>query len=173
MHSVTGDRYQDEVKSSVSFVITTIQITDSSPLSIPLGPLWIFSKIHGDIRSLKVGTNENGSACGRWLSIGIYFALWWSTFIFILIRPPCWNNSIPFSAYYSRLNRHRLNDKAWCCKYLRHFSFLNIFLFAGGSGGGGSGAKPHCIFGSYLHWWERGWAWSHISRHKENMEFYN
>jgi hypothetical protein len=25
---------------------------------------------------LKVGTNENGSACGRWLSIGIYFALW-------------------------------------------------------------------------------------------------
>jgi hypothetical protein len=25
---------------------------------------------------LKVGTNENGSACGRWLSIGIYFA-WW------------------------------------------------------------------------------------------------
>ena len=21
---------------------------------------------------LKVGTNENGSACGRWLSIGIY-----------------------------------------------------------------------------------------------------
>ena len=32
--------------------------------------------------ALKVGTNENGSACGRWLSIGIYFALWWSTFIF-------------------------------------------------------------------------------------------
>jgi hypothetical protein len=25
---------------------------------------------------LKVGTNENGSACGRWLSIGIKFALW-------------------------------------------------------------------------------------------------
>ncbi len=25
---------------------------------------------------LKVGTNEHGSACGRWLSIGIFFALW-------------------------------------------------------------------------------------------------
>jgi hypothetical protein len=56
--------------------------------------------------------------------------LWWSTFIFILIWPPSWNNSISSSAYYSRLNRHSLNDKAWCCKYLRHFSFLNIFLFA-------------------------------------------
>jgi hypothetical protein len=21
-----------------------------------------------------------------------------------------------------------------------------------------------------LYWWERGWAWSHISRHEENME---
>ncbi len=40
------------------------------------------------------------------------------------------SNSISSSAYYSRLNRHSLNDKAWCCKYLRHFSFLNIFLFA-------------------------------------------
>ncbi|MFN9899449.1 MAG: hypothetical protein ACK55Z_11795, partial [bacterium] len=30
-----------------------------------------------------------------------------------------------------------MNDKAWCCKYLRHFSFLNIFLFPGGRGGGG------------------------------------
>ena len=28
------------------------------------------------------------------------------------------NNYISFSAYYSRLNRHRLNDKAWCCKQL-------------------------------------------------------
>ena len=79
---------------------------------------------------LKVGNNENGSACGRWLSIGIYFALWWSTFIFIFIWPPSWNKSISTSAYNSRLNRHRLNDKAWCCKYLRHFSFLSIFLFA-------------------------------------------
>ncbi len=26
--------------------------------------------------ALKVGTNENGSACGRWPSIGNYFALW-------------------------------------------------------------------------------------------------
>ncbi len=25
----------------------------------------------------------------------------------------------------------------------------------------------------HLYWRERGWAWSHISRHEENMEFYN
>jgi hypothetical protein len=35
----------------------------------------IFTNID-TIRPFKVGTNENGSACGRWLSIGIYFALW-------------------------------------------------------------------------------------------------
>ena len=50
--------------------------------------------------------------------LGFDLPLWWSTFIFILIWPPSWNNSISFSAYYSRLNRHRLNDKAWCCKQL-------------------------------------------------------
>jgi hypothetical protein len=58
--------------------------------------------------NLKVGTNENGSACGRWLSIGIYFTLWWLMFILILIWPPSWNNFISTSAYSSRLNRHRL-----------------------------------------------------------------
>ncbi len=79
-------------------------------------------------------------------------------FIFILIWPPSWNNSISSSAYYSRLNRHSFNNKAWCCKYLRHFSFLNIFLFAAPfllqllladlltGEGGGSGAKSQCIY---------------------------
>ena len=51
--------------------------------------------------------------------LGFDLPLWWSTFIFILIWPPSCNNYISFSAYYSRLNRHRLNDKAWCCKQLR------------------------------------------------------
>jgi hypothetical protein len=34
---------------------------------------WQFFKFYFN-ETLKVGTNENGSACGRWLSIG--FALW-------------------------------------------------------------------------------------------------
>jgi hypothetical protein len=25
---------------------------------------------------LKVGTNEDGTGCGRWLTVGIYFSLW-------------------------------------------------------------------------------------------------
>ena len=29
------------------------------------------------------------------------------------------------------------------------------------------------LLGLYLYWRERGWAWSQISRHEENMEFYN
>ena len=32
---------------------------------------------------------------------------------------------------------------------------------------------PLILIGPYLYWRERGWAWSHISRHEENMEFYN
>ena len=41
------------------------------------------------------------------------------------------------------------------------FSYLQVGV------GGGNGAKSHCIFGSYLYWRERGWAWSHISPHKK------
>ncbi len=29
---------------------------------------------------------------------------------------------------------------------------------------------PLILIGPYLYRWERGWAWSHISRHEENME---
>jgi hypothetical protein len=57
---------------------------------------------------LKVVTNENSSGCGRWLTIGIWFALWWSTFFYILIWPPSWINSVSFSAHSSQLNRQRL-----------------------------------------------------------------
>ncbi len=29
---------------------------------------------------------------------------------------------------------------------------------------------PLILIGPYLYWQERGWAWSHITRHEENME---
>ncbi len=29
---------------------------------------------------------------------------------------------------------------------------------------------PLILIGPYLYWQKRGWAWSHISRHEENME---
>ncbi len=29
------------------------------------------------------------------------------------------------------------------------------------------------LIGPYLYWRERGWAWSQISRHEENVQFYN
>ncbi len=37
----------------------------------------------------------------------------------------------------SRVYRCKKRGVAWCCKHLRHFSFLNI----PDGGGGGSGAK--------------------------------
>ena len=60
---------------------------------------------------------------------------------------------------------------------LLQFSFLNIFLFAGPINtiiiGRYKEYPPWILIGPYLYWRERGWAWSHISRHEENMEFYN
>ncbi len=56
--------------------------------------------------TLKEGTDENGSGCGRWLSIG----MWWSMFFYILIWLPSWINSISFSAYSSWLNSPHLTE---------------------------------------------------------------
>ncbi len=81
--------------------------------------LWTVQRCyHVFFANLKVVGNQNYGGSGRCHMLGFDLPLWWSTFIFILIWPPSWNNSISFSAYYSRLNRHRLNDKAWCCKQL-------------------------------------------------------
>ncbi len=60
--------------------------------------------------SLKLGTNENESASGGWLSIGIFFALWRSRFFYFLICLPSLNNFISFSAYSSWLNRQHLTE---------------------------------------------------------------
>ncbi len=88
--------------------------TANSPVGSVIPKVTCYSKFPNPICSvrkisLKVGTNENGSACGRWLSIGIYFALWWSK-LFLFFWPPSWINSISTSAYSSRLNRHRLTE---------------------------------------------------------------
>jgi hypothetical protein len=50
-----------------SYTLTEKNILICVVLGKKLGAKFASSKIY----NLKVGTNENGSACGRWLSIGI------------------------------------------------------------------------------------------------------
>ncbi len=45
------------------------------------GKLFYFIRV----QYLKVWANENGSGCGRWLTRGIYFILWWSMFFYIFV----------------------------------------------------------------------------------------
>ncbi len=44
-------------------------VDQADQLMTRIGPFW--SDIDQTNQLLKVGTNENGSACGRWLLIGI------------------------------------------------------------------------------------------------------
>ncbi len=125
-----------ESQSQIKFVDDLLIVTDTSQREFLKGPKRenLSNKVYytikgfwvGDFRTerknefdarillfsvkitLKVGTNKNKSGCGRWLTIENYFALWWSTFFYILIWPPSLDNSISFSAHSSRLNRQRL-----------------------------------------------------------------
>ena len=93
-------------------------------------------------------------------------------FFFILIWPTSWNKSITTSASSSWLNRQRLTEWAWCCK---PFAALLLFkYFSICSTNNNSRFQVYLVLiGPYLYWRERGWVWSQISRHEENMEFYN
>ncbi len=70
------------------------------------------SELTGHVRTSGNYGRDQWEWIGLWkvAMIGIYFALWWPTFFFILIWPPSWNKSISTSAYFSWLNRQRLNQ---------------------------------------------------------------
>ena len=99
------------------FQYSRVKFKNQEPIAVdvlfkayPMVPLSSSSIQSGQTVPLKVGTNENGSACGRWPSIGIYFSLWWSWLFIFLIWPPSLNNSISFSAYSSWMSWQHLTE---------------------------------------------------------------